>query len=130
MAARLPVVFDNQDEQLDEVIRTLQQRMDATTQAILRLPGSVSDQKAVMDGLVANTDQADRAAERTAYRRKQRRTWNKQSRSAFVSFVQLFAVEISGNGTTAQLMKEVLTELATAESKTLTDYLTEIGNAT
>jgi signal transduction histidine kinase len=130
MAARLPTVFDNQDEQLDAIIVTLQQRMDATTQSLLRLPVSISDQKAVMDGLLSNTDQADRSAERTAYRGKQRRTWNKQSRAAFVQFIQLFAAEIRSSGTTAQLMNEVLTDLATAESKTLADYLTEISNAT
>lgn len=129
MAPRLPTVFDNQDEQLDAIITTLQQRMDATTQSLLRLSVSISDQKAVMDGLIANTAAPDRAAERQAYRTKQRRTWNAQSKAAFISFIQTFPGEIRGSGTTAQLMKEVLTDLATAESKTLADYQTEITNA-
>lgn len=130
MAARLPAAFDNQDEQLDAFIVNLQQRITTKIDSVVRLPQAALDQKAQMDGLLALTVQADRADERTAYRGKLRRMWNKFARPAFVQFIQLEAVEQRGGGTTAQLMKEVLTDLATAESKTLADYLTEISNAT
>jgi len=130
MAARLPAAFDNQDEQLDAFVVNLQQRIQTKIDSVVRLPQAALDQKAQMDGLLALTAQPDKADERTAYRGKLRRMWNKFARPKLVEFIQLEAAEQRASGTTAQFLKEILTDIATLESKTLADYLTEIGNAT
>lgn len=132
MAAILPALFENRDEQLDATANLLGQRIDAKIRAVVRLPQMVSDHTAQMTSLLASTDAADKPEERSAYRTKLRRVWRKQCKQPVIDFLANEAVE--QNQSVADLMRDILTALAatetdpaTSQPKTLAVLLAEIG---